>query len=220
MRAALAIAGKDLALEMRGREILVHLSVFAILVLTLFSFTARPGSAALSETAPGILWIAFLFAGTLGLGRTFDRERENDCFTGLLLAPVDRVQIYWGKCLSTLVYMVVFQLVIWPVFCVLYGYSPVTGAAGAWAGFILGDIGFIALGVILSAVTVHLRSREMVLPLLLLPLCLPVLVGGVRSLDIALSGGSGIGQWLGRLAAFDVIFLSLGTILFPMVVEE
>jgi heme exporter protein B len=220
MRAALAIVRKDIALELRGKEILIHLSVFSILVLTLFSFTAKPGSTALAETAPGILWIAFLFAGTLGLGRTFERERENDCFTGLLLAPQDRVQIYWGKCLSTLIYMVVFQLILWPIFCVLYGYNPVTGALAAWAGFLLGDVGFIALGVILSAVTIHLRSREMVLPLLLLPLCLPVLVGGVRCLDIALSGGEGLGMWLGRLAAFDVIFLSLGTVLFPIVVEE
>ena len=222
MRAALAIAQKDLALEMRGKEILAHLSIFGFLVLTLFSFAARPGSTALAEMAPGILWVTFLFAGILGLGRTFERERENDCFSGLLLAPVDRMQIYWGKCMSMLLFMMIFQAFLWPVFCILYGYNPLTSGLAAWAGIILGDIGFIALGVILSAITIHLRSREMVLPLLLFPLCLPVLVSGVKIMDIALNGGAAgtLGVWVGRLVAFDLIFLALGSILFPLVVEE
>ena len=122
MRAMLAIFRKDLLLELRGREVVVTLAVFTFLVLTLFSFSAEPGSQAPKEMAPGILWITFLFAGVLGLGRTFDREKENGCFTGLLLAPCDRMHIYWGKCLSTLTYLIVFQAILWPVFCVLYGY--------------------------------------------------------------------------------------------------
>lgn len=222
MRAALAILRKDLTLELRGREVVVTLAVFSFLVLTLFSFAAEPGSPAPGKMAPGILWITFLFAGVLGLGRTFERERENSCFTGLLLAPCDRVQVYWGKCLSTLVFLLVFQALLWPVFAVLYGYSPVKGFLTAWAGIVLGDAGFVALGVVLSAVTIRAKSREMVLPLLLLPLSLPVLIGGVRVLTLALAGGDGAqaASWLGRLAAFDVIFLVLGSVLFPLVVEE
>lgn len=222
MRAAFTIFRKDLLLELRGKEIVVTLTVFSFLVLTVFSFSTVPGSSAPREMAPGILWITFLFAGILGLGRAFDRERENGCFTGLLLAPCDRMQVYWGKCLSTLALLVVFQAILWPIFGILYQYSPVKGAATAWAGIILGDIGFVALGVILSAVTIHARGREIILPLLLLPLCLPVLVGGVRVLTLALEGGSGAEAltWIGRLAAFDVIFLVLGSVLFPLVVEE
>ena len=222
MRTALAIAKKDLILELRGGEVVVTIFVFAFLVLTLFSLSAEPGSTALKEMAPGVLWMTFLFAGVLGLGRTFDRERENDCFHGLLMGPADHVQIYWGKCLSTMAFMVVFQMLLWPLFAVLYGFSPAKGAFLAWAGFLLGDAGFVSLGVILSAVTIHARSRELILPLLLFPLCLPVLVAGVRCTTLALSGGGfeEAGMWLGRLVAFDVIFISLGTILFPMVVEE
>lgn len=222
MRAALAIFRKDLLLELRGREVVVTLTVFSFLVLTVFSFAAVPGSSAPREMAPGILWVTFLFAGILGLGRTFDRERENNSFTGLLLAPCDRMEIYWGKCLSTLAFLVVFQGILWPIFCVLYGYSPIKGLGAVWAGIILGDIGFVALGVILSAVTIHARGREIILPLLLLPLSLPVLIGGVRVITLALEGGSWIQVqgWLGRLAAFDIIFLVLGSVLFPLVVEE
>ncbi|UCF31013.1 MAG: heme exporter protein CcmB [bacterium] len=222
MRAALAITRKDLLLEMRGREVVVILFVFAFLVLTLFSLSASPGSEALSEMAPGILWITFLFAGVLGLGRNFDRERENDCFQGLLLAPCDPTQIYWGKCLSTLIFMLVFQALLWPLFSILYGFSPLRGGHIVWTAFLLGDIGFVALGVLLSAIAIHIRSREIVLPLLLFPLCLPVLLGGVQCTASAMAGGGfrEVAGWLGRLAAFDVIFISLGSILFPFVVEE
>jgi len=222
VRAAYAIFRKDLLLEMRGKEIVVTLTVFSFLVLTVFSFSTVPGSPAPREMAPGILWITFLFAGILGLGRAFDRERENGCFTGLLLAPCDRMQVYWGKCLSTLVFLLVFQAILWPIFCILYGYNPVRGIGTAWAGIILGDIGFVSLGVVLSAVTIHARGRETILPLLLLPLCLPVLVGGVRVITLALDGGAGAEAltWIGRLAAFDVIFFVLGSVLFPLVVEE
>ncbi|MDF1527035.1 MAG: heme exporter protein CcmB [bacterium] len=222
MKAAYAIFRKDLLLELRGKEIVITLTVFAFLVLTVFSFSAVPGSTAPREMAPGILWITFLFAGILGLGRAFDRERENGCFTGLLLAPCDRMQVYWGKCLSTLVLLMIFQAILWPIFGILYRYSPIKGVGVAWAGIVLGDIGFVALGVILSAVTIHARGREIILPLLLLPLSLPVLVGGVRVLTLALGGGSGDQAltWIGRLAAFDVIFLVLGSVLFPLVVEE
>jgi heme exporter protein B len=222
VRAAYAIFRKDLLLELRGKEIVVTLTVFSFLVLTVFSFSTVPGSPAPKEMAPGILWITFLFAGILGLGRAFDRERENGCFTGLLLAPCDRMQVYWGKCLSIMAFMMVFQAILWPIFGILYGYNPVKGIGTAWAGIILGDIGFVALGVILSAVTIHARGREIILPLLLLPLCLPVLVGGVRVITLALGGGSGAEAltWIGRLAAFDVIFLVLGSVLFPLVVEE
>jgi heme exporter protein B len=132
------------------------------------------------------------------------------------------MQVYWGKCFSTLAFLMVFQAILWPIFGILYGYSPVKGVATAWAGIILGDMGFVALGVVLSAVTIHARGREIILPLLLLPLCLPVLVGGVRVLTLALEGGSGTQAltWIGRLAAFDVIFFVLGSVLFPLVVEE
>ena len=222
MRVALAILRKDLLLELRGREVVITLTVFSFLVLTVFSFSSVPGSTAPKEVAPGILWITYLFAGILGLGRAFDRERENSSFTGLIMAPCDRMEIYWGKCLSTLVFLVVFQAILWPLFGILYGHSPLKGFAAVWAGIILGDVGFVALGVILSAVTIHVRGREIILPLLLLPLSLPVLIGGVRITTLALEGGSStqILGWLGRMAAFDTIFLVLGSVLFPLVVEE
>ena len=222
MRAAFAIFRKDLLLEMRGKEVVATLTVFSFLVLTLFSFTAAPGSPSPREMAPGILWITFLFAGMLGLGRAFDRERENGCFTGLLLAPCDRMQVYWGKCLSTLAFLMVFQAILWPIFGLLYGYSPIQRISMAWSGIILGDMGFVFLGVMLSTVTIHARARAMILPLLLLPLSLPVLVCGVRVLTLALEGGSWAQAltWIGRLAAFDIIFLVVGSVLFPLVVDE
>lgn len=221
MRAVLSILRKDVLLELRGREVLVTLTVFAFLVLTVFSFTTPPGSQALKEVGPGILWVTILFSGILGLGRVFDRERENNCFTGLLLAPCDRMYVYWGKCLSTLTFLIVFEVILWPLFCVLYGYSPFRGMGTAWAGFLLGDLGFVSLGVVLSAVTIHIRGREIILPLLLLPLCLPVLIGGVRVITLAMTGdGVQALNWIGRMAAFDVIFLVLGSVLFPLVVEE
>lgn len=222
MRAVLAIAGKDLLLELRGREVVVTLFVFAFLTLTLFSLSAPPGSQALGELSPGVLWVTFLFAGVLGLGRTFERERENECFRGLLLSPVDPSRVYWGKCISTLAFLLLFQALLWFPFCVLYGFSPVGNLPGIWGSFLLGDLGFVSLGVLLSGMTIHARGKEVVLPLLLLPLCLPVLVFGVRAAATLLGGApfSEALPWLGRLAAFDVIFLSLGSLLFPLVVEE
>jgi heme exporter protein B len=222
VREALAIARKDLLIELRGREVVVTLFVFAFLTVTLFSLAAPPGSQALPELAPGILWVTFLFAGVLGLSRTFERERENECFRGLLLSPVEPVQVYWGKCLSTLAFLLAFQGLLWFPYCALYGYSPVRSLPALWASFVLGDAGFVALGVLLSAMTIHARGREVVLPLLLLPLCLPVLVFGVRAAAVLLGDGDAAqaAPWLGRLAAFDVIFLSLGSLLFPLAVEE
>ena len=215
----LAIVWKDILSEVRTREIATSLVAFALLVIVVVSFALEPGELT-SPVAASILWIAFTFAGVLGLSRSFVMEKDKGCLQGLMLCPVDRSLIYLGKMLSILVFMLVVEAIILPVFVILLDqplFSPQLAVIT-----LLATIGFAAVGTLFSALAVNTRARDVMLPLLFLPVASPVIIAAIKSSGLALSGESwgAIASWLGIMAAFDVIFLVVSPLVFEFVIEE
>jgi heme exporter protein B len=222
LRRTWAMTWKDVTVELRARERVNAMLFFAALVLFIFNFALGPDREKLREVAPGLLWLAFLFTGMLGLARSFQAERENECFEELLLTPGDRESIYYGKLAGTVLFMLIAEALILPLFGILYnldiwGYLP----SLALVAF-LGTVGFAAVGTLLAAMTAHLRAREVMLPLLLFPLTVPVILGSVRATEAILAGDglAGVSHWLILLACFDVIFLVVSPLVFEFVLEE
>ena len=213
---------KDLKTEFRSREFLSTTFMFALLVIVIFNFAFNLTPVNTPELSAGILWIAFLFAGTLSLGRSFQVEVENDCIHGLTLAPVDRTALYWAKCLGNLAFLVTVQAIIIPVYIVLYNINVMEFFFRQSAVFILGDIGFIALGTLVSALAVNLKARELLLPVLLLPLLIPLIIF-CASASSALINGPDMAVFESRIkfiAAFDVIFFVASSLVFDYIVDE
>jgi heme exporter protein B len=215
----LAVTWKDILSELRTKEIATSLVAFALLVIIVVSFGLEPGEQT-SSIAAGVLWVAFTFAGVLGLSRSFVMEKDKGCLQGLMLCPVDRGLIYFGKMLSIVIFMLVVEAVILPVFVVLLDQPrfplqliPIT---------ILATVGFAAVGTLFSALSVNTKARDVMLPLLFLPVASPVIIAAIKSSALALSGEpwGAIGSWLGVMAAFDVIFLAVSPLVFEFVIEE
>ena len=220
LRGALAIFGKDVRLEARTKETISGVLVFALIVVFVFKFAFDPSPRVLALVGPGIVWVAYLFAGMLGLNRAFVLEREQGTLEGLLLAPVSREALYLGKLLGTLTVMLVVEALMLPVFLVLYDLSFFTPWFGVTA--VMATVGFAAVGTLFSAIAVHTRARELLLPLLFLPIVLPVVIGAVSSTASVLQGGGWqeVEQWLRLMLAFDVLFLVLSSWAFGFVLEE
>jgi len=215
----LAIVWKDILSEVRTREIATSLVAFALLVIVVVSFALEPGELT-SPIAAGILWVAFTFAGVLGLSRSFVMEKDKGCLQGLMLCPVDRSLIYLGKMLSIVVFMLVVEAIILPVFVILLDQPLFPPQLAVIA--LLATIGFAAVGTLFSALAVNTKARDVMLPLLFLPVASPVIIAAIRSSGLALSGESwgAIASWLGIMAAFDVIFLVVSLLVFEFVIEE
>lgn len=216
-----AIAGKDLRLELRSRERLITTGVFAVLIAVVFSFALDPTVQA-SRIAGAMLWVTILFAGTLGLGRSFSMEREQDALLGLLLAPVDRGALYLGKLIANLVILLLVELVIFPVFALFFQLAFAGSLVGLAAVVLLATIGFMALGTLFAAVAANTRLGDTLLPVLLLPLLIPVVIFAAGATQRLLIGRpiSEITGSLKVLLAFDLIFLIVCTLVFGAVVEE
>jgi heme exporter protein B len=222
LRRTWAMTRKDVTVELRARERVNAMLFFAALVLFIFNFALGPDREKLREVAPGLLWLAFLFTGILGLRRSFQAERENDCFEELLLTPGDRESIYFGKLAGNVLFMAMAEALILPLFGILYNLDIWAELPGLALVALLGTVGFSTIGTLLAAMTAHLRAREVMLPLLLFPLTVPVILGSVRATEAILSGsGLGeVGHWLKLLAGFDVIFLVVCPLAFQFVLEE
>ena len=223
LRQALAILRKDLLLEWRRRARLVAVLVFAVNVLLLFSFALGADTGTLARAAGGLLMLALLFSSTLALGESFRAEHEHAALEGLLLLPTHPIAIYYGKAVANAAFLMVLGPLLIPAALVLFGGS-VSGAQlaqllGIWA---LVAAGLAGPGTLYAAMTGGLRSQDVLLPLLLFPLEVPVLLAGVRGMSLVQGGDpmSQLGGWIGLLVAFDVIYWSLCGVLFPYVVEE
>jgi heme exporter protein B len=217
-----AMAWKDVRVELRARERVNAMLFFAALVLFIFNFAVGPDISRLRAVAPGLLWLAFLFTGMLGLGRSFQAERENECFEELLLTPGDRESLYLGKLAGNLLFMVAAEAVILPLFGVLYNLDLWAQLPALLLVAVLGSLGFSTIGTLLAAMTAHMRAREVMLPVLLFPLTVPVILGAVRSTEAILLG-EGLGavtHWLKLLVGFDVVFLVVCPLAFEFVLEE
>jgi heme exporter protein B len=218
--AVAAIVAKDVTAELRTRETLSAMLVFALLVLVVFSFAFELRVDNVLQIAPGVLWVAFSFAGVLGLNRSFITERDNGCIEGLMLTPVDRGALYLGKLLGNTLFMLVSEALILPLFAVLFD-VPILNPA-LWLIVVLGTVGFASVGTLFAAMAVSTRAREVMLPILLFPVLVPVIIAATKSMGLILDGSSwaGIQPWLRLLLAFDVIFSVLAFLGFEYVFEE
>lgn len=221
MRAALVILRKDLRIEWRTKESLSSFVVLGVLFLVVFTVAHDPTPSEAQALAPAVLWTAFVFTGILGIQRGFLLEREHDCLAGLLTAPVDPAAIYAGKLAANLVLLGALQAVVVPLVGLLLHVELGAVLPGLVVVLFVGTVGFAALATLFAAVAVRVRAREVMLPLLLLPLLVPVLIGGVKATAAVLAGGlAGARDALGVLVAFDVIFATAGWLLFPYVVRD
>jgi len=226
----LEIARKDLKAEFRTKQMLNSMMIFALLVIVIFSF-AFGNEASITIPvlnrkitdllAPGMLWIAFTFAGMLGLSRSFAGEKEEGCLEGLKLCPVDRSEIYNGKVVSNAVLMFLMEITTVPVFIVLFSYN-IKNIPGLALVAILGTFGFIFVGTLLSALTVNTRTREILLPVVLFPVLIPVILSAVTATGVMLASGeiSDIAGELQILAVYDIVFFIVAQLVFEYTIED
>jgi len=221
---SLYIAAKDLKAEFRTKQMLNSMAIFSLLVIVIFSISfgdLLSDSKIITQLAPGVLWISFTFAGMLGLSRSFAAEIENGCLEGLKLCPVDRSAIYTGKMISNTVLMFVVEMITVPLFAIMFNYS-IKGAFGLAIIIMLGTIGFISVGTLLSALTVNTRTRELLLPLLLLPVIIPVIIPAVIATGKVLAG-AGIAEISGEmrlLLVYDIVFFVIAQLVFEYAIED
>jgi heme exporter protein B len=221
MQGALAILAKDVRIEWRTRESLSSVFVLGVLLLVVFSVALDAPPEAAPALAPAVLWVTFVFTGLLGIQRSFLVERENDCLAGLLSAPIDPAAIYGGKLLSNAVLLAAVQAVVVPLVGLFLHLDLVGVLPGLLLVCLLGNVGFAALATLFAAIAVRTRAREVMLPLLLLPLLVPLLIGAVTVTRSVLGAGLGEArQGLAVLVCFDVVFVVAGWLLFAYVVRD
>lgn len=221
LRAAAIVLSKELRLEFRSRELLTTTLVFVLMVIVLFSFSFDPTSEESRRIGPGLLWIALLFAGSLMLNPSFAREQVNDTLHALRLAPVEPFGILLGKILANLAFLLLTELLLLPVFAVLYNVAllPVLGRLSLV--LLLGTLGLAVVGTAFSAISAQARMRELLLPLLLLPVLTPVLIASVECTIGLLAEPVELRMnWLNVLIAFDIIFLAVSYLLCDTLLEE
>ncbi len=216
------IARKDLVLEFRTRTALLSAVVFTALVLTVFNFGRDPTAVATIDLAPSILWVTFTFAAMLALNRAFQLELENQALEGLLVSPLPRVSLYWGKVIANLAFVGVVEAVGLPLF-VLFFDVPMGHALVPLVGVIaLATVGFVTVGTLFSAMVIRTRFAELMLPVLLLPFLVPPLVLAVLGTAKLLAARplSEVLGYLKLLAAYDIVFLTFASVLFRYTVDE
>jgi heme exporter protein B len=215
----LVIVWKDVMAELRTKEMFSSMLVFALLLIVIFNFSFELRVDNLAQVAPGVLWVTFAFASTLELNRALSLEMENGCLDGLLLAPMDRSVIYFGKMLGNLIFISAIEALMLPIFSVLFELNLIQPPL--LLTIFLGTIGIAAVGTLLSAIAVNTRAREVMLPVLLFPIILPVVISAVKVTAGILDGLplGDFGHWLRFLIAFDVIFLVVSYMTFDYVVQ-
>ena len=212
IRVAWVVVKKDLTVEVRSLEILSTTMFFAVTVVLMFSFGLVVDGRPLNDVAAAILWVAIAFSGTLALGRTFERERHNDTLRALLLAPADRPALYVGKLAGILLLMGLVELVLVPLIGLLFNAPVIAQAVPLALLVVAGTLGFAAVGTLFAAMLVRARSRDVLLPIMLYPMTVPVMIAGVRGTAALFQPepDPAVAQfWLSLLAAFDVVFVIL-----------
>ncbi len=221
-RAVAVLVGKDLRAEWNSKEVLSSTVFFAIIALTVINFGFEPGRFAARDVGPGVLWTAFLFAALLGMNRLFQAEHERGGLEGLMLCPVDRTTLYIAKCITLFVLLSATAAATLFLFVVFFNVRIGTGLPALLLVALLGCLGLAALGTTFAAMASKTRAREVLLPLLLVPIAIPLLIAAVKCTGAVL-GGDGLASvrsWLQLLSAFDVIFLATGYLTFPAILEE
>ncbi len=215
-----AIVVKDMATEWHTREMVSAMLVFAVLALLVFSFALDLRGAVARAAAPGVLWATVAFAGTLGLSRSLVREQQTGCIDGLLLAPMDRTTIFFGKALGNFFFMAIVEGVLLPLFAGLFNVPLLH--PDVLLVTLLGTVGYAAVGTLLAAMAVNTRAREVLLPVLLLPLAFPVLIAAVQTTGTLVEGGTlaEAGGWVRLIIVYDLLIVAVATLTFGYVLEE
>jgi|ETN07SMinimDraft_1059922.scaffolds.fasta_scaffold73211_1 heme exporter protein B len=216
------LAEKDLKVEYRSPQAFLNTVFFAVLILVIFNFAFDPGSQATREATPGILWVALLFPGIIQLNRSFQAEREEGTLYGLILSPTDRGVLYLGKFLANWAFLVVVDIFVLVAFVIFYNFSfSVQMLWVVWI-IILASVGFTAVGTVFAAMLSSIRTREVLLPILLFPIIIPIILAAVNGTQeiLILEEAQFLDRWLQLLIAFDVIFVAAGFLLFEYVVAD
>lgn len=220
LRTVIAIVRKDLRAELRSRELISSMALFALLSILVFSFSLELDREARESAISGVLWVTVIYASTIGLNRSMAMEREQANLDGMLIAPVDRTAIFFGKLLGNLIFTIVVGLILLPIMTVLYNKSLIMPLV--LAIMMLGIVGFSTVGTLLATMTVQTRARESLLPIVMLPITLPMMLAAVRATTGLLSGSptdDGI-TWPQILIVLDVVYLAASFLLFEFVIEE
>ncbi len=220
LKAVQALIWKDLTAEWRTRENLTAMLVFALLVVLIFNFALELDIQAQESLSAGVLWVTFIFAGTIGLNRSMATEKDRGCLDGLLLAPVDRSVIYFGKVIGNMIFMLIVELIILPIYSFLFQ-IPVF-QPGLLLVVLLGSFGYVAVGTLLATMVIQVRTRDILLPILLFPLTLPVVIAAVKASQgfLEFLPISEVSTWINLLIVYDLIFIAVAFMVFDYVVEE
>jgi heme exporter protein B len=220
-RRALIVAWKDLVVERRSKETLNSLLFFSLALLFVFQFTLGPDRERLAAVLPGVLWLGFILSGVLGLGRTFMVERDNDCWEALLLAPGDKSAVYVGKLVASLALMLVVEATVLALFTVFFNVDLGPALPGLALVIVLGTLGIAAVGALFAAMTSQVRARELLFPVLLLPVLVPVLLGTVKATEALLLREplASVAHWWQLLVAADVVYIVVGLLTFDVILE-
>lgn len=216
------IASKDLRIEYRSRQAFLTTLFFAVLILIIFNFAFDPGSRSTRDAAPGILWVALLFPGVIQLNRSFQSESEEGTLYGLVLAPVERGVLFLGKFLANWLFLVVIDLIILAAFVIFYNFSFSTSLLWILFLMVLAAAGFTAVGTVFAAMLSSVRGRDVLLPVLLFPIIVPIILAAVNATQEVLIRNEMefFAQWARLLIGFDVIFLAAGYVVFDYVVGD
>jgi heme exporter protein B len=222
MRNFLAILWKDLVTEFRTKELLSAMFTFSLLILLIFNFSFNFSQEILKFSTPSILWISFTFAGILGLGRSFAVEKEGNAILGLLLTPIDRSVLYFGKMIGNLIFVFIVELISLGLFVLFFNYSLSDVILPLSFVIVLGTIGFVSVGTIFSAIALNTKLREVLLPILIFPIIIPVIVSSVQLTASILDGNPILSNDsnLRILVSFDIIFIAACAVFFEFVLEE
>ncbi|MBI3994785.1 MAG: heme exporter protein CcmB [Nitrospirae bacterium] len=216
------LAWKDLLSEMRSRENISSMFFFALIVILIFSFSFSTDQQTARELMPGIMWVAFVFTGIIGLGKSFTAELQNDCLENLQMNPIPRGAIYLGKLASNLLFMLIVELILFPLFVIFFNLDVFEKIPLFVLILIAGTLGVSSVGTLFSAMTVQIRAREVMLPILLLPLIVPVMIGAVEATGGLLRGDpiSLYRPWIELLIVFDVIFTIVSFWVFEFILDH
>lgn len=220
LRPVLVMVWKDIVLELRSKDLVLSVIVFGLLVVVVFNFTLNSTPQRAVELAPGILWVAFAFAATLAMNRSFVREQEQGGLEGLLVSPVSRDAIFLAKAITSFIFMVLVEAALLPAYAVLLDFSALSFTL--IFTIVLATVGFALVGTLFSAMAAQTRSREIMLPVLFFPIILPVIIAAVEASTRAIGGETfvGLGRWLPLIGVFDAVFLVICPWVFSFVVEE
>jgi len=216
-----AILFKDILIEMRSKESISSMLMFGVLVLVIFMFAFESSGLEKTLIGPGELWVAFSFAAILGLNRSLAMEIDNDCLQGLLLAPLGRGELYLGKVMSNFAFMIIAEFIVLPVFFIFNNLNFDQRFLAIAGISILGTLGISAVGTIISTISANTRMKEVMLPILQIPVTVPVVIAAVEATSQVMNNDKPqISAWLTILAGFSIVYLTVSYLVFEFAVEE